>query len=621
MTWNKSSHQGNFGFPIGPGAHGMIGRGQKAKDTRAAMRRVGVYLKRQQIRLMAVVFLLGATTGFALLGPFLMGRAIDEYFIIGNLKGLARISLLMLLVSVITALTTWLQTSVMAGVAQRVVRDIRNDLFAKVHTLPLRFIDRHPHGELMSRLSNDVENISVILNESVTQLIAGVLALIGVTVTMLCLNLRLAIVSLFTIPLMVFLTRWISTHTLEGFRDQQQRLGVLNSFIEETVTGERVVKAYGREQDMLEDFERLNRNLQAAAGKAQIYALILGPLTNLVNNLGFAAVAGAGGWMAVKGLATIGTIASFLSYSQQFGRPLNQVAHLYNAVQSALAGAERVFEITDEKSEPADAPDAPLLQKVRGEVIFNKVWFGYRKDTPVIQGFTMQAKPGQTLALVGPTGAGKTTIVNLLMRFYDIDSGKITIDGQDIRNLQKASLRRQLGIVLQDTFLISDSVMENIRYGKLNANDQEVIAAAELANADQFIRRLPKGYHTILSERGGNLSQGQRQLLAIARAILADPGILILDEATSSVDTRTEIHIQQALLRLMQGRTCFVIAHRLSTIRNADQILVINGGRIIEQGNHQNLLALRGFYCRLYMSQFKGHRDFSLPVIDNGNYS
>jgi ATP-binding cassette subfamily B protein len=440
------------------------------------------------------------------------------------------------------------------------------------------------------------------------------LTLIGVAAMMLWLNVWLAVVSLVTIPLMVFLTKWIATHTRQGFREQQRTLGELNGIIEETVTGQRVVKAYGREQAAIDEFEQANRNLQTAAITAQTYALVLGPLTNFVNNVGFAIVAGVGGWMALQGLVTVGIIASFLSYARQFGRPLNQIANLYNTIQAALAGAERIFEILDEISELADTPTTRPLAQIEGDVTFENVCFGYNKEVPVLKQVSLQAKAGQTIALVGPTGAGKTTIVNLLSRFYDINSGAIRIDEQDIRQVQKASLRRQLGIVLQDTFLFSGSVMENIRYGRLDASDEEVIAAAKLANADSFICRLPQGYDTLLSERGSNLSQGQRQLLAIARAILADPRILILDEATSSVDTRTEMRIQEALLRLMTGRTSFVIAHRLSTIREADQVLVINNGRIIEQGNHDSLLAQQGFYHNLYLSQFKGQVSTSAPV-------
>jgi ATP-binding cassette subfamily B multidrug efflux pump len=367
-----------------------------------------------------------------------------------------------------------------------------------------------------------------------------------------------------------------------------------------------VVMAFGQEAGVLADFDAANEKVRQVGIHANTYAMLIPPLMGILSNANVAILAGLGGWMTLQGWATVGTIAAFYTYSRQFAAPLRQLGDLYNQIQSALAGAERVFEIIDTESELADAPQAVALDKIAGEVVFDHVDFGYVPGVPVIKDMSLQAQPGQTVALVGPTGAGKTTMINLLSRFYDIDGGAICIDGRDIRQVQKASLRHQLGIVLQDTFLFSESVMENIRYGRLEATDKECIEAAKLANADQFIRRLPKGYDTPLSERASNLSQGQRQLLAIARAVLADPHVLILDEATSSVDTRTEVRIQEALLRLMEGRTSFVIAHRLSTIRDADKILVINGGRIIERGTHDELLAQRGFYHHLYMSQFKG---------------
>jgi len=593
----------SFGGP--PGRFPMIGGAEKAKDTRNTTRRLGGYLKNQWKGLLIVILLVVITTGCGLIGPYLMGKAIDNYIMPKNLSGLIWIVLMMTATYIISSSAIWLLSYIMASVSQRIVRDMRNELFEKLQSLSLRFFDQRNHGELMSRLTNDEENISRIIGESVAQFIASIITLIGVGVMMILLNIRLAIVSLVTIPLMVFLTKWISKHTRVGFRDQQRDLGILNGFIEETITGQRVVKAYGRENNAIDRFEEINNNFRKAATRAQTFALVLAPLTNFVNNVGFAIVAASGGWMVVKNLATVGTVAAFLNYAQQFGRPLNQIANLYNSIQSALAGAERVFEILDEKPEMEDKPDAHFLEPINGEVMFQNVCFGYDKDIPVLKNVDFLAKPGKTIALVGPTGAGKTTIVNLLTRFYDIDSGSINIDGYDICDIQKACLRRQLGIVLQDTFLFSDSVMGNIRYGRLNATDEEVIAAAKLANADTFIRHLPQGYETLLSERGNNLSQGQRQLLAIARAALANPRILILDEATSSVDTRTEVHIQEALLRLMKGRTAFVIAHRLSTIRNADLVLVINNGEILERGNHSELLAKKGFYYNLYTSQFR----------------
>ncbi|MBN1874500.1 MAG: ABC transporter ATP-binding protein [Anaerolineae bacterium] len=629
MSERKSSSNGRsrsaqsapvMGRRGGPGSH-LMGPKQRAKDVRGTVLRLWGYLRNQGWALFSILILVVISSAVGLLEPYLMGKAIDDFILKGDMPGLGRIALLMLSVYVVGALVSWLQAYLMAATAQTTVRDIRNDLFAKLQTLSLRFFDQHAHGELMSRLTNDVENISNVLNEGLTQLMSSTLSIVGVAIVMFLINVRLAIVSMITLPLMMFLSQWIAKHTRQGFREQQEALGDLNGIIEETITGEHVVKAYVREQAVIQEFDATNLKLRKASSRAQILAGTLGPIGNFVNNTGLAIVAGAGGWMAVQGLGTVGTIASFINYARQFSMPLNQIANLYNTIQSALAGAERVFEILDEVPELIDAPDAMPLEKVRGDVVFDDVCFGYKSDVPVLKHVTLHAESGQTIALVGPTGAGKTTIVNLLTRFYDIDNGTISVDGIDIRHLKLADLRRKLGIVLQDTYLFADTVLENIRYGRLDATDEEVIAAAKLANADQFIHRLPEGYQTELSERAGNISQGQRQLLAIARAILADPGILILDEATSSVDTRTEKHIQEAMLRLMEGRTSFVIAHRLSTIRDADDILVINNGEIVERGTHEDLLAQRGFYEHLYMSQFKGQYPVELAHVSEEQFA
>jgi len=582
---------------------------ERAENVGETLFRIWTYLRRQRWTLVATVLLVAVGSGLGLLGPYLMGRAIDQYILKRDLPGLARTALLMVAVYTISALASWTETYVMAGASQRAIRDIRNDLFAKLQTLSLRFFDQRTHGELMSRLANDVENISEVLSTSVAQLFSSVLSIVGVAIMMFIINVRLALVTLVTLPLMMFISRWIAKHTRKGFRERQEALGTLNGIIEETVTGQRVVKAYAREEAAIAQFSETNHRMRQVSTRAEILVGTMGPLTNFVNNVGFALVAGAGGWMAVRDLATVGTIASFINYARQFARPLNQIAGLYNTIQSAIAGAERVFEIMDEVPELQDTPDARPLTRVQGDVVFDDVCFAYEEGVPVLKHVSLHAEPGKTIALVGPTGAGKTTIVNLLTRFYDIDSGSIRIDGEDIRQVLKDDLRRQLGIVLQDTYLFADTVMENIRYGRLEATDEEVIAAAKLANAHVFIHRLPRGYQTPLSERGSNLSQGQRQLLAIARAVLADPGILVLDEATSSVDTRTEKQIQEAMLRLMEGRTSFVIAHRLSTIRDADKILVINEGEIIERGTHRELLEAQGFYHHLYVSQFKGQHE------------
>ena len=593
----------------GPGGPRVMGKVEKAKDTRGTIRRLWSYLGRQRTALVVTTLMMVASTALNLVGPYLMGVAIDGYISTGDLPGLARLLLWMTAAYGAASLVTYFQTYVMAGVAQVAIRDLRRDLFDHLQKLSLRFFDQRSHGELMSRLSNDIENINNVLNESVTQLIASVLSMMGAAAIMLWINPALAAVTLVTIPLMtLFVSKVIVTRTRAGFRAQQATLGALNGLIEETISGQRVVKAFVREETVIAEFDTANDALRSAATRAQIYAGFMGPVTNAVNNISLAVVVGAGSLMALQGWVTVGTIAAFINYSRQFGRPLNQIANLYNTIQSAIAGAERVFQIIDEVPELMDAPDAVALPTITGDVVFDAVSFGYDPQAPVLKDVSLHAAPGQIIALVGPTGAGKTTIVNLLTRFYDIDTGRILIDGHDIRDVRKDDLRRRLGIVLQDTYLFADTLLENIRYGRLAATDEEVMAAARLAHADQFIHRLPQGYGTFLSERGSNLSQGQRQLLAIARAILADPAILVLDEATSSVDTRTEQQIQAAMLNLMAGRTSFVIAHRLSTIRDADQILVVNDGAIVERGTHAELLARHGFYEHLYTSQFRATR-------------
>jgi ATP-binding cassette subfamily B protein len=494
----------------------------------------------------------------------------------------------------------------MASVAQRTVHRIRRDLFAKLQQLPLRFFDQRPHGDTMSRLTNDVETISQILTESTIQIISGVLTAIGVSILMLWVEPILAVVSIGTLLFMsLVVNRFIGQRTKEGFRAQQKDLGTLNGIIEETVTGQRAVKAYNREGAKLAEFSVANADLRRASTRAQTFAGVVGPIMNFVNNLTLALVAAAGGWLVVDGRTTVGIIASFLNYTRQLSQPINQMAQLYNQLQSALAGAERVFEILDEEPE-VDAAHRDAAAITAGDVVFEDVSFSYDGVTPILKHIDLHAKPGELVALVGPTGAGKTTIINVLTRFYEIDSGRILVDGVELTELRKSELRKELGVVLQDSFLFAGTVMENIRYGRLDATDEEVRRASEMANADSFIRHLPDGYDTVMTERGGNVSQGQRQLIAIARALLADPRILILDEATSNVDTRTEKVIQIAMKKLMEGRTSFVIAHRLSTIRNADQILVINHGEIIERGSHDDLLEQEGFYARLHSSQFKG---------------
>jgi ATP-binding cassette subfamily B multidrug efflux pump len=593
------------GMP-GPGGRHRGTRIEKARDVRGTMQRLIATLRPHRWAFAGVFVLVVAGTLLELMSPYLLGVVIDQFIATRDLAGLRRVALLMLGTYAGAWLASVCQSVIMARVSQRAMRTLRRDLFEHLQTLSLRFFDQHPHGELMSRLTNDMDAISRVLAQNVTDLFSGMLTLVGVLVMMFAINFWLALGSMIVFPFMMWLVGFVGKRTRKHFREYQLRIGQLNGKLEEMFSGQRVITAFGREASVLADFDAANEIVRQVGVQAQTYAMLIPPLMGILSSANIAILAGLGGWMTLQGLATVGTIAAFYTYSRRFAAPLRQLGNLYNQVQSAIAGAERVFEIVDTQPELTDAPGAAPLDDVGGEVVFDGVDFSYVPGVPVIKDMSFAAEPGQTIALVGPTGAGKTTMVNLLTRFYDIDAGAIRIDGRDIRDVQKGSLRRQLGIVLQDTFLFSESVMENIRYGRLDATDEEVVAAARLANADHFIRRLPQGYDTELSERGSNLSQGQRQLLAIARAVLADPSILILDEATSSVDTRTEIHIQEALLRLMEGRTSFVIAHRLSTVRDADEILVINDGEIIERGTHDELLAQRGFYHDLYMSQFKG---------------
>jgi ATP-binding cassette subfamily B protein len=587
----------------GPGAR-FMGEKVRPKSVRKTLLRIWSYVRPQKLALISCAIMLVGIVALTILSPYLLGVAIDNEILAGDMDGLTRIVLIMLAAYAGQAGLQWAQSYIMTAVAQRAVRQIRKDLFEKLQTLPLSAHDKRPHGDLMSRLTNDVDNISLVLTDSLAQLVTGLLTGVGVAVAMLLINWQLAIVVMVvTIGLSLVVNRFVAQRTREGFRAQQARLGILNGLIEETISGQRVVKAHNREATVISSFEKSNAELRTAALRAQTFAGVVGPLMNMIANLSLLAVAFTGGWMAISGRASVGTIASFLGYTRQFSRPLNDLATTYNSFQSAIAGAERVFEVLDEEPEK-DAHDAVAPGRLAGRVVFENVGFEYEPGRPILKNVSLHAAPGEVIALVGPTGAGKTTIVNLLSSFYSPTSGDICIDGRPIGDYLKEDLRRQLGIVLQDTYMFSGTVRDNIRYGRLDASDEEIVAAARMANADQFIHRLPHGYDTVLNERATNVSQGQRQLLAIARAILANPAILILDEATSSVDTRTEKTIQEAMLRLMHGRTSFVIAHRLSTIRNADQILVVVGGEIIERGTHEDLVAQQGFYATLHNSQF-----------------
>lgn len=592
-----------------PGRGGPGFGAERAKDVRSALRRLLEYIKPFRSAIVVVFVLATLGTVMNLAGPYLMGVAIDKIATRQPISVLLTTLGWMLGSYVIAWIANAGQGVLIATVAQRAMRFLRGDLFEHLQRLNLKFHDSRHSGETMSRLTNDIDAISRVLSQNVTQLFSGLLTMVGILVVMFVLSPWLALASMLVLPLMFGLVVLVGKRTRSAFRAYQSNLGILNGTLEETYSGQRVVMAFGQEKRVLERFDEHNATVRRLGIHAMTYALFVMPMMGILSNMNVAVVSGIGGWLTIQGMMTVGLIATFITYSRRFAEPLRQLGGLYNQVQQSLAGAERIFEVLDETPGLTDRPGASELDRIDGEVELEDVTFAYVPGVPVLQNVDLHAQPGQAIALVGPTGAGKTTIVNLLSRFYEIEEGAARIDGTDIRDATKASLRKQVGVVLQQSFLFAESVMENIRYGRLDASSEEVVEAAKLANADEFIRHLPKGYETELSERGANLSEGQRQLLAIARAILADPRILILDEATSSVDTRTEVQIQAALRELMKGRTSFVIAHRLSTIRNADRIVVVEDGRVVEQGTHEELLAARGAYHRLHTSQFRGQTD------------
>jgi ATP-binding cassette, subfamily B, multidrug efflux pump len=587
------------------GPRGFGGPVVKPKDRKGTIKRIWRYMERQKPALIASIIFVIISTLLGLLAPFLIGVIIDEYIIPKDLDGTLRVLGILAAVYFGSSLFTWLQTFLMVRVSLRTIQILRQDLFDKLQTLSLRFFDKRAHGDLMSRVTNDIESLNNALSQSVSQIISTILMVSGVAIAMFSLNWMLAIVTLLVIPLMMFTTKKVITYSSSNFIKRQRDLGELNGFIEESISGNEVITLFGKEEKVYTKFSEINERLRNSAMAADTVSGFLGPINNFINNLGLGLVIGIGAVMAIQGMATVGIIAAFVTYSRQFFRPINQLSNLLNTFQSAIAGAERVFEIMDETPDLKDKEEALRIDSLKGDVEFSNVHFSYEDGKSILKNIDFKVKAGEKIALVGPTGSGKTTIINLLMRFYDIDSGEIKIDGQNIRDYKISDLRKKIGIVLQDTFLFSGTIMENIRYGRLEASDEEVMVAAKMASAHGYIKHLPKGYQTFISSGGSSLSQGQRQLLAISRAILADSDLLILDEATSSIDTRTEIEIQKGLNHLMEGRTSFVIAHRLKTIENADCILVIHGGKIIEYGSHQELLQKKGFYFEMYESQFK----------------
>lgn len=572
---------------------------EKAQNQKTTLLRLWHYIKQQKVGLYFSVFFVIASTFLSLAGPYLIGHIVDDYIMKKQVAGAIRLGIVLACIFTVASLFTWLQTYVMIHVAMKTIRTLRLELFKKLQTLTVKFFDQHALGDLMSRVTNDIDNLNTALAQSVTQIVSSILTVIGVSIAMFALSWQLAIVTLIIIPLIVFTTKQIVKRSSKNYAARQRDLGKLNGTIEEMITGAEVVTLFGKEQEAIETFRLQNNNLRNSAQRAEITSGLLGPINNFMNNLGLAVVIGTGAFLAVKGLVTVGIIAAFVTYTRQFFRPLNQLSNLLNTFQSAIAGAERVFEILDEPSEVADKPQAIDCHSLKGDVAFQQVSFSYLPNQPILKNITFQAKAGETIALVGPTGSGKTTIINLLTRFYDVDAGEILIDGHNIEEYKMATIRKRVGVVLQDTYLFTGTIRENIRFGKLDATDAEVEEAAKIANAHNFIKYLPAQYDTVVQAGGANLSQGQRQLLAIARAILENADILILDEATSSVDTQTEVDIQKGLQHLMQGRTSFVIAHRLKTIENANQIFVIQQGEIVEQGNHQQLMQQQGIYNNL----------------------
>ena len=596
--------------PGGPGGPRAMIR-EKPKNIRATLGKLLKYIGKNKYSVILIIVTTIITTLLNLLGPTLQGKAIDaititEQRLSVDFDGLVRILVLMAVVYLASTVIQIAQGIASAKISQDTVYNMRKDLFRKISYLPISYVDTHAHGDIMSRMTNDVDNISQTLSSSITSLISAVLTLIGAFAMLVKYEWRMALVSLITIPLTVVVSMVLSKLMRKYFIARQVLLGQLNTQVEEMVTGYKTVMAYGKEADACRDFAEISEEFRKCSIKANVWGGIMGPAMNIINNLNYLIVAAFGAYFTVTGAISVGDVQAILQYSRQLSQPINQISNQYANILTAIAGAERVFNILDTPDEVDEGKTELDIPHMKGDVDFSHINFSYVKGKQVIKDFNLEVKQGQKIALVGATGSGKTTIVNLLTRFYDIDSGKITIDGVDINDIPKKELRSAIAIVLQDTVLFHDTIGNNIKYGRLDATDDEVKAAAETAEAREFIERLPEGYNTVLSEGGSNLSQGQRQLLSIARAVLADPKILILDEATSSVDTRTEMHIQQAMVALMKNRTSLIIAHRLSTIRDADMIIVMKDGQVMESGNHDQLLEKKGVYYGLYQNQFAG---------------
>jgi ATP-binding cassette subfamily B protein len=604
------------GGGFGPGGMGMPV--QKAKDFKGTLKRLITYLKPYKLQLFSVLITAIISTLFAIVSPKILGKATTKLFegLMLKMKGvpgakidfdyIGQIILLLIGLYILSAVFAFIQQYIMAGVAQKTVFNLRNEVDEKLNRLPLKYFDSRTHGEILSRAVNDVDNISSTLQQSLTQLITSVVTLIGVIVMMLTISPLMTLIVIITLPLSFLSITKIAKKSQVFFKGQQKSLGQLNGHVEEMYTGHKVIKVFGHEQKSIEEFEKINDKLYQSGWKAQFVSGMIMPIMSFINNIGYVLVSVAGGILVTKRAIEIGDIQAFIQYARQFSQPITQTATIANVIQSTIASAERVFEILDETEEVPEAVVTKEIVQPKGNVRFEHVSFGYKEEELLIEDMNIDVRSGQTVAIVGPTGAGKTTLINLLMRFYEINSGKILIDGIDTRELKREHLRSLFGMVLQDTWLFNSTIRDNIAYGKEGASEEEIYSAASAAYADHFIRTLPDGYDTILNEEASNISQGQKQLLTIARAFLANPAILILDEATSSVDTRTEVQIQQAMKQLMKGRTNFIIAHRLSTIRDADLILVMNHGSVIEKGTHTELLEKGGFYADLYNSQFTG---------------